>query len=351
MTTIVLAARVALAAVFATAGIGKLFDLEGSRKAMADFGVPGRLAGTVGAALPVVELLVAVLLLPEPTGRWGAVGACILLLAFIVGISAAMARGEEPDCHCFGTIHSAPAGKSALARNAVLAAIALLVIIDGPGRSLADLGLGSGVSTTIAIAALVVTGILIAVAMRLWNDRRSLEQSLRVAQISISRVPAGLALGSYTPYFALPTADGELISIHELCDRGKPVALIFMEPGCGPCGRLFPDLLSWKPALDERLTIAVVARRPDSEFETDMSAENDEGVSVITLLQDENEIAQMFRLRSSPSALIVNQDGRIASHVAEGPPAIEALIRVTLQKGPDSRDAATAYAPPALRAV
>jgi uncharacterized membrane protein YphA (DoxX/SURF4 family) len=351
MTTIVLMARVILAAVFATAGIGKLFDLDGSRKAMADFGVPERFADRLGTTLPIVELAVAFLLLPEPTGRWGAIGACVLLLAFIVGISAAMARGEEPDCHCFGTIHSAPAGKSALVRNAGLAAIAVLVIADGPGRSLADLGLGSGVSTTIAIAALVATGVLIAVAMRLWNDRVSLEQSLRAAQISISRVPAGLALGSKTPFFALPTADDELVSINDLCDRGKPVALIFMEPGCGPCGRLFPDLLSWKPALDERLTIAVVARRPDTEFEIDMSAKNEEGVSVITLLQDENEVAQMFRLRSSPSALIVNQDGRIASHLAEGPPAIEALIRVTLQKGPDSPAEAKSYAPPALRAV
>jgi uncharacterized membrane protein YphA (DoxX/SURF4 family) len=349
MTTIVLAARVILAAVFATAGIGKLFDLDGSRKAMADFGVPERFARAAGTALPVAELLVAFALLPEPTGRWSAVGALVLLLAFIAGIAAAMARGEEPDCHCFGTIHSAPAGKGALIRNAVLAAIALLIIADGPGRSLADLGRGRGGSTTNANPGHVAVAIQIAVTMRLWNDKQGLQHSLRDAQISISRVPAGLALGSHAPWFALPTADEDMLSIQDLCDRGKPVVLIFMEPGCGPCGRLFPDLLSWKPAIDERLTIAVVARRPDTEAEVDMSAENEEGVSVITLLQDENEIAEMFRLRSSPSALIVNQDGRIASSLAEGPPAIEALIRVTLQRGPVSLDEATSYAPPALR--
>ena len=351
MTTIVLVARIVLAAVFATAGIGKLFDLDGSRKAMADFGVPERFARAAGTVLPVVELIVAFTLLPEPTGRWGAVGAVILLLGFTVGISAALARGEEPDCHCFGTIHSAPAGRSALIRNGVLAAVALLVVVAGPGRSLADLGLGNGVASAVAVAALVGVGILVLVTTRLWQDRRNLERSLRDAQISISRVPAGLALGSYVPSFALPTADGEIVSIQDLCDRGKPVALLFMEPGCGPCGRLFPDLLTWKPALDERLTIAVVGRRPDGEADIDMSAENDEGVSVITLLQEETEVAQMFRLRSSPSALIVNQDGRIASPLAEGPPAIEALIRVTLQKGPESRDEAVAYAPPALRAA
>jgi hypothetical protein len=45
-------------------------------------------------------------------------------LLFVMGISTNLARGRKPDCHCFGQLHSAPAGWKTLARNGVLAAVA-----------------------------------------------------------------------------------------------------------------------------------------------------------------------------------------------------------------------------------
>ena len=110
MATAVLALRLLLAGVFLTAGIGKLRDLPGSRRAVADFGVPERAARVVGLLLPLAEIAIAVSLVPAPSARWGALAAAILLAAFIVGIARALSRGEQPDCHCFGQIHSAPAG-------------------------------------------------------------------------------------------------------------------------------------------------------------------------------------------------------------------------------------------------
>src|SRR5205823_5892408 len=41
------------------------------------------------------------------------------------------ARGRRPDCHCFGQLHSAPAGWPTLIRNLVLAAIAGAVVAFG----------------------------------------------------------------------------------------------------------------------------------------------------------------------------------------------------------------------------
>src|SRR5882724_5507916 len=105
-----LAARLILFAVFALAGIAKLLDREGSREAARGFGVPERLAGFVGVALPLAELTAAGLLLVPTTAQAGAILALALLGGFIVAIAAAMARGEAPDCHCFGALHSEPAG-------------------------------------------------------------------------------------------------------------------------------------------------------------------------------------------------------------------------------------------------
>src|SRR3954452_8257734 len=136
MDTVLLAIRILLALVFATAGIGKLFDLEGSRAAMRDFGLSRRLASAAGVVLPVVELAAAVLLILHPTVTAGAVLTLVLLLAFIGGIANALRRGVAPDCHCFGQIHSEPAGPSTLIRNGVLAALAIFLVAAGKGPAI-----------------------------------------------------------------------------------------------------------------------------------------------------------------------------------------------------------------------
>src|SRR5579862_3517383 len=131
MSVILLLARVILAAVFCLAGVAKLFDMKGSRSAMLDFGLPQWFAVPLGSCLPFLELSVAGLLLPPESAWWGALGALVLLAAFVAGIAINMARGKRPDCHCFGQLHSAPVGPSTLVRNGLLAALAGLVVSQG----------------------------------------------------------------------------------------------------------------------------------------------------------------------------------------------------------------------------
>ena len=75
MGTALLITRLLLALVFATAGVAKLADRAGSRRAIIDFGVPAFLAAPLGILLPLAELLVAAALLyprPRPGGAlWG----------------------------------------------------------------------------------------------------------------------------------------------------------------------------------------------------------------------------------------------------------------------------------------
>jgi Methylamine utilisation protein MauE len=148
------------------AGVTKLADRAGSKQALVDFGVPASLAVPLGVLLPLAELAVAVALIPASTAWWGAVGALVLLLLFVVGISANLARGRKPECHCFGQLHSEPAGWKTLARNGVLAAVAGFVVWRGyggagpsavgwlAGLSTAQLlGLGFGVAVLGLVAA------------------------------------------------------------------------------------------------------------------------------------------------------------------------------------------------------
>src|SRR5689334_16236045 len=116
MGSILLLARVILAAVFGVAGVAKLFDRAGARKSLQDFGVPGALARPFALLLPVAELCCAGALLFDGSAGWGADGVAVLLILFIAGIGISLARGRKPNSHCFGQLSSEPVGAWTLVR-------------------------------------------------------------------------------------------------------------------------------------------------------------------------------------------------------------------------------------------
>src|SRR5579859_1168630 len=178
MGGLALGGRALLAAVFVVAAIGKLVDRPAARRALADFRVPRALVLPIGWLLPATELAVAVLLLVQPLGRAAAFAAAGLLALFMVGVAAAMARGEAPDCNCFGQIGTAPAGKGTLIRNAALAAVAIFVGVYGPG---VDPGSWLSPRTNAEIAVLILVlgaASLAAVLVSLWTERRGLQREL-----------------------------------------------------------------------------------------------------------------------------------------------------------------------------
>src|ERR1700689_2127288 len=136
MNDALVVARLGLAAVFFVAGVAKLADRPGTRQALANFDVPPRLAGPLLLLLPAAELAAATALVFPTTARWGAAGSLLLLALFVVGLTRVLRRGEAPDCHCFGQLHSKPASQSTVARNVVLAIPAAYVALTGPGPSL-----------------------------------------------------------------------------------------------------------------------------------------------------------------------------------------------------------------------
>ena len=138
MALVLLIVRLLLAVVFLVAGLAKLADLAGSRQALRDFGVPARLANPFGVLLPLAELAVVVALLLPISAWWGGLGSLILLLLFVAGIGYNLAQGRQPECHCFGQLHSSPAGWPTLIRNVVLAALASVIV--ALGRSRPELG-------------------------------------------------------------------------------------------------------------------------------------------------------------------------------------------------------------------
>ena len=347
--TLLLLARLALAAVFAVAGAAKLADREGSRKAMQDFGVPGSFAGIAGLALPIVEIAIAVLLLPVDTAKWAAIGGLVLLLAFIAGIGYNLSKGRTPDCHCFGQLHSEPAGTSTLIRNGVLAVVAVLLI--GFGWNDAGHSIVSWLDdlSTAETVALVLTAVLLVVAAvegwllvhllsqngRLLIRLDSLEEAIETGAVGAGQGNAaaqpapqvlGLPVGSQAPAFSLTGLYGETMTLDALRARSKPVLIVSSDPGCGPCNALLPDIGKWQREHGNDVTIAMISR---GTVDANRSKVAEHGISNV-LLQEDREVAMLYLSYGTPSAWVIQADGKIGSPLAQGADAIRQLVARTV---------------------
>jgi protein-disulfide isomerase len=340
MDTILLIARLLLGLVLLVAGLAKLADREGSSEAVRAFGVPETLNGTVVALLPLGELAAAILLVPSGTARAGAALAAVLLLSFCVGITRSMIRGEAPDCHCFGQLHSSPAGPKTLARNLFLTAVAGLVLAGGAGTSAtAWIGHLSGTALVALIAGIVLAGILAASgAFTLSLLRRhghmllridALEQALAERGIEVPSVapmplpaPAGLPIGTAAPEFELRDVAHRSVSLDSLIAPARPLILVFTDPGCGPCSALLPQVAAWQREHSDALRIALVSRGGrDANF----AHAREHGLEDV-LVQRDSEVSELYRVNGTPSAVLVAPDGAIASPAHAGAEAISALV-------------------------
>jgi uncharacterized membrane protein YphA (DoxX/SURF4 family) len=96
-------ARLVVGGVWIAAGLLKIPDpTENVRAVRAYQLLPESVVPVLGHLLPVLEILVGVCLVLGLLTRLRGVVSAILLVAFIVGISSAWARGLEIECGCFG---------------------------------------------------------------------------------------------------------------------------------------------------------------------------------------------------------------------------------------------------------
>jgi uncharacterized membrane protein YphA (DoxX/SURF4 family) len=98
-----LIARLVLGGVLLLAGVLKIGNLQKSAMAVRAYELlPVSLANFLGYALPWVEIGVGLLLITGAAVRISGLIGAITMLAFIIAISQAWARGLSIDCGCFG---------------------------------------------------------------------------------------------------------------------------------------------------------------------------------------------------------------------------------------------------------
>ncbi len=346
MESVLVILQVVLAAVLAVAAVGKAFDLPGARQAVRDFGVPERYSGVLGTALPVVEGALAIGLLVTPLIRWAAIGTLLLFGTFIGAIAWNLRQGRQPDCHCFGQIHSEPAGPSTLIRNSVLALATIPLIVTG-GQSIPEWVQNLSDGETVA---LVLGAVMLAIGLgQLWfmqqlvaQNQRILERVEQLSGVTVAESPVeeDSKFPRTAPAFDVAALDGGRLSLASLLDRDKPILLLFVDPGCGPCRQLVPDMAEWSRRFRDEITIAWLSTR---SVEENQEKFGEAGFGLVGI-QPANEVYLEYGLRGTPSGVLIGTDGVIREPYATGGDRIRELLDGAVR----GKDAAVARPAPVV---
>jgi len=342
MDDFLLILRLALAGVFGLAGVAKFLDLDGAEKALKEFGVHEAIARPSSIALSVFEIAIAGMFLFTTTSWIASVGALFLLVLFIGQMIYQMAKGNAPDCHCFGQIHSEPVGKASMIRNVIFVVPAAVLVTRGngaQGMSLADPNLDI-MQLVFGVASVAFLVAVIFYLKKISEQQRLIMRRLEIIELvaqeggSVTRDEAGppnegLPIGAMFPDFELPDLRGNAVALDDLKTGRKPVLFLFVSHTCNPCKALLPEIEQWQAELEERLKIVFISNGSAEE-----NAEKFKGeASKLILLQNEREVAESVKAQWTPTAILMDERGRVASHVAAGDNAIRELVE-KIKKNP-----------------
>jgi peroxiredoxin len=196
------------------------------------------------------------------------------------------------------------------------------------------------VSLAFSAGLLFVTAVLVAVLFQVIRQNGRIP--LRLDELETGQRPAnpapgtgtvprvGLPIGSQAPDFRLAGLHGEMLTLASQIAVGLPLLLTFTDPGCGSCTALLPPLSEWERELRGRATFVTISRGG-----ADQNLKKYAHLPGTVLLQQDREIATAYQAHGTPSAVLIDTGGRIASPVAAGAEAIRKLVDTL--SGPDAR--------------
>jgi hypothetical protein len=274
--------RLILAGTFLAAALSKHADApaRAPRGAVAD------------GALRIAEVSVAVALLPGTTVRFGFLGAAALAAGYIAVLAREISRGTAAPCSCFGPLDRNLPPLVSTFRACVLLAIAgtgvalswsstqVHLWVWAGQRGTAD-PLGAFFAAGVAVAAFAVPSRIGSLLARLWDYAWGVPRLRRRASM------AGFTAAGPNPGTAAPRWP----EIYQGERDRQPIMLIF---------------------LSESATSSVPALCKDMQ-------------AVSVTVGSTSALADEYRVRALPSALLVRADGVVLSRLAVGAAAIARL--------------------------
>jgi peroxiredoxin/uncharacterized membrane protein YphA (DoxX/SURF4 family) len=129
-------------------------------------------------------------------------------------------------------------------------------------------------------------------------------------EIIVGKSP--LKVGDKAPDFSLPDMDGEPVAMKDLL--GRDTLLLFWSPSCPFCTAMSEDVRRWEENPPPDAPRLVFVTSGDLEAVREAS----EGFESLFLHDDGFQVGILFGTRSTPSALLIDSEGRIASSIGSG---------------------------------
>jgi peroxiredoxin len=131
-------------------------------------------------------------------------------------------------------------------------------------------------------------------------------------------LPSPVKKGEPVPAMTLPDLDGKRVNLTSI--RGRRTMLLFWNPSCPYCQGMLEDVKNWekKPPADAPGLLVISSGTPE--------ANRAEGFRAPVLLDSIFGAGLVFGAGGTPSALLIDEDGKVESNVAVGAPDVLAMV-------------------------
>src|SRR6516162_3282606 len=146
----------------------------------------------------------------------------------------------------------------------------------------------------------VLWGALRALALLRWR----LEQLEATTPRRIGR--SGLRPGQKAPDFTLPTSSGGEVALHHYANR--KLLLVFLQPGCGPCHHITPELKRLSQAGEIQV---LVLHKGDAKAVQEWIKHYQPDFPVA--LQERFDVSRRYEVFATPFAFLIDERGVIAA--------------------------------------
>jgi peroxiredoxin len=138
------------------------------------------------------------------------------------------------------------------------------------------------------------------------------------ALVFANTLPPLVKAGDSVPLLELPDLDGNLFDITAF--KGRRAVLLFWSPACGFCETMLQDVRSWERTRPRNAPALVVISSGSADTNRQQRFRS------IVLLDQVFGVGRVFGSTGTPSAVAIDEDGRVASEVAVGAQAVMELV-------------------------
>ena len=137
-------------------------------------------------------------------------------------------------------------------------------------------------------------------------------------------MPAAQKIGEPAPEVKLADLQGTTVELKDF--KGQETLVLFWNPGCGFCQQMLPEIKHWEENRPEGAPKLLFVSAGTEEANREMR------LTSPVILDQQFAVGRAVGASGTPSAVLVDAEGKIASQVAVGAPAVMELASADKMK-------------------